>query len=96
MLNEMPTGIPFELKREGDNFNHKILFKQRGWSKECIDWLNYMSYDDRFRKPDGSYYMMHSALTGEYKFHVNNTEFSVDGYVETSNNRYFFEYYGCR
>ena len=96
MKNDMPTGVPFELKRTGDYFSHTILFKQRGWSKQCIDWLNYESYNDRFRKSDGSYYRMHSGITGEHTFYVGNKEISVDGYVETADKKYYFEYYGCR
>ena len=97
MKQSMPTGIPFVLERVENTFSHKILFDQKGWSKKCIDWLNFESYNNRFLKPDGSeYYRMMSAITGEYKFTYKAEEYSVDGFVQTGDRKWFLEFYGCR
>ena len=60
------------------------------------DWLNFMSFDERFRKSDGSFYYLHTALSSETKFYHDNKLYSVDGFVQTEKENFILEYNGCR
>ena len=98
MLQDLPTGVPifYRKNKNKDVFSMEITCNEHGWSRESLDWLNYMSYDERFRKPDGSFYPMKTIISGEHTVTVEGYEYKIDGYVETAAKKYFLEYFGCR
>ena len=95
MSQSLPCGAPFYYSRKNDKFSLTVAIDESGWSYEAQDWLNYMQYDPRFIKPDGTYYTIMTALSGERRITHNGKAWSVDGFVETNNGVYLFEYYGC-
>ena len=94
----MPTGLPMLLSPENNakHFKWEIAGSKHGWSSTAMDWINFMSYDERFKKDDGSYYLMKSAITGEHVEIFPDHAYAVDGYVETSTKKFYLEFYGCR
>jgi len=55
-----------------------------------------MSYNEKFKKDDGSFYPMQTALGGEYKIEHNGKSLEVDGCVQTNSDLFLLEFYGCR
>ena len=89
--------MPFYYRQNDDkSFKFEIAGEKSGWSLECLKWLNFMSYDARFKNPDGGQFLMQCCITGEKLIKINNHEYKIDGYVETTNKIYFLEYFGCR
>ena len=72
----------------------KIGLEPGGWSMESIDWLNFKSFDDILRKPDGTYYKLWTILDQEKTIMHNGRKLTVDGYASTSEGQIFYEYYG--
>ena len=95
MRQVLPCGSPFLFEKNGEYFSFVITRSKTGWSYEAMDWLNYMSFDQRFQKPDGTYYTMFTALTEEHSVKHDSDNFKVDGYIRTETKTYFFEYRGC-
>jgi len=96
MKQALPCGSPFIYKRSGNVFSFQIGASTSGWSWEAQDWLNFMSYDERFLTDDGTYYRMETALTGEHGINHNGDVYYVDGFIKTKNQTFILEYYGCR
>lgn len=97
MKENLPTGLPFYYKQKKcGNFSFEIAASPAGWSLDALDWLNFMSYDARFMKSDGSFYFMQSAITGEYTITTKFGKYAVDGMVNTGDVIYLLEYLGCR
>ena len=97
MMKDLPTGLPFYFRKQRDDtFKFEIAGAKSGWSMEAMDWLNFISYDDRFKTPNGEFYPMVSAITGECSITINNSKYSIDGMVKTPDKIYFLEYFGCR
>ena len=89
--------MPFYYRQNDDGtFKFEIAGRKEGWSMAALKWLNYMSYDARFRKNDREQYTMQCCLTGEKEVKVGKHRYTVDGYVETSSRIYFLEFFGCR
>ena len=94
---DLPTGLPFlYTKLSDDTFEFKIAANKAGWSLSALSWLNYMSYDPRFLRKDGTFYSMQSAITGEYQINHENHRYTIDGVVETERMIYYMEFLGCR
>ena len=97
MMQDLPTGLPFYFRKQaGGNFKFEIAGRKSGWSMEALDWLNHMSYNPLFLRNNGTYYLMLTAITGEYAVRYNGHSYTVDGMVRTENDIYFLEYFGCR
>ena len=97
MKNDLPTGIPFYYKKQfNGSFSFIIAANKSGWSYEALSWLNYMSYDKRFMKKDGSFYNMKSVVTGEVEICCNGHNYKIDGVVECDTATYYLEFMGCR
>jgi len=97
MKQDLPTGIPFYMeKQDNGKFEFKIACSQAGWSHDALDWINFMSYDNKFMKPDGGFYEMISVVTGEHQLIHEGSVYSVDGVVRTPDKTYFLEFFGCR
>jgi len=98
MKQDLPTGLPFYYRRQKDNtFKMEIAGSSSGWSLECLDWLNFMSFDPRFLIQNGKgFHQMFSAVTGEPSVTVGNHVYTVDGMVRTDQCIYYLEYLGCR
>ena len=96
MKKALPTGMPFFYRRNKmDTFDFEFAGSPHGWSKECLEWLSYMSVDPRFKKSDSEQYMMHSAVTGEYEIDINGKKYRVDGVVKTPGRMFLLEFFGC-
>ena len=97
MTQDTPTGIPF-LYEKSDSGDYSRIFatSRKDYSKQSLDFLNWISFDDRFRKNDNEFYTMRCVINGEKKVQTPEGTFRVDGYVETSDTRYCLEFYGCR
>ena len=97
MKQDLPTGLPFYYQKlENGLFKFEIAGSVQGWSLECIDWLNYMSFDARFIHPKGGFYLMVSAITGECSIEIDGHNYTIDGMVKTLKTTFFLEYLGCR
>ena len=97
MKQDLPTGLPFYYRKKADaTFKFEIAGSMSGWSSDAMDWINRMSYDPRFLKPDGTFYDMKSAITSEYTIKTRQGTFTVDGMVKTPSMTYFLEFFGCR
>ena len=97
MQQDLPTGLPFYLERNAlGEFDFKIAGDRNGWSVAALHWLNYMSYDEQFKRPDGTYFPLKCALTSEEKITVGGTVYTVDGVVQTEDEIFFLEFFGCR
>ena len=97
MRMSLPTGMPFYYRKISENkFKFELAGQPYGWSKISLDWLNFMSFDERFKKPDGSFYPMICAITGEYEFRKEGRNFTIDGMVETDTEIFFLEFFGCK
>ena len=89
--------MPFYYRQNDDKtFKFEIAGSKKGWSLEALKWLNFMSFDQRFRNPEGGQYLMHCCITGEKEICVKNRKYKVDGYVKTAEKTYFLEFFGCR
>ena len=97
MMQDLPTGIPFYYEKKSNGcFDFKIASEVTGWSKSCLDWLNFMSRDPRFLKDNGEFYLMESFITGEFEIESANGLYRIDGRVVTNDQVYFLEFFGCR
>ena len=89
--------MPFYYRQNDDgSFKFEIAGSKKGWSIKALKWLNFMSYDERFRKNATEQYPMFCCITGEKEVKINGHHYKVDGYVETSDRIYFLEFFGCR
>ena len=89
--------MPFFYRKNDDkSFKFEIAGNKKGWSLDALKWLNYMSFDYRFKKNDGGFYLMHCCITGERTITIGNHNYKVDGLVETPQKTFFLEFFGCR
>ena len=92
----LPTGLPIYLAKESDGrFNFTIAGEQSGWSASALDWLNYMAFNARFKNGNG-FFKMKSAITGEHTVCVGDSVYTVDGMVQTGEQTWYLEFFGCR
>ena len=96
MRQPLPTGMPFYYRlNSNNNFDFELAGNQANWSTDALKWLSFMSHDKRFKAKDGSKYFLHTAISGEYEIEIEGHNYKVDGMVETPNQKYFLEYFGC-
>ena len=97
MMNDMPVGIPFLLKKKPNgNYTHELATDRKDYSRVSLDFLNYTAYAKEFQTPDGSFYLMRTIVNGEKEVVINGKKYRVDGYVKTPDKEYFIEFHGCR
>ena len=96
-MEAMPIGIPFFYEPKSDGFfSQTFATERKDFSLSCLDWLNYMSDDPRFAKPNGKYYPIRCIVNGEKSVKTSQGTFKVDGYVKTDQQVYLLEFNGCR
>lgn len=86
----------FYRKNENGSFAFEIAGSKHGWSLEALKWLNFMSFDERFRKNQNEQYQMKCSITGEKEVEIEGHRYKIDGVVETPEKTYFLEFFGCR
>ena len=92
----LPTGLPLYLSKLPDGkFKFEIAGERSGWSLTALDWLNYMAFNPRFQNGT-TFFKMKTAITGEQTVRIGDNVYTVDGMVETSDQTYFLEFFGCR
>ena len=89
MAQALPIGLPFFYSKE-DNFKSMLATDSKNWSYECLDFLNYLSYE-RFGGKK-----IQCVITGEKKILTDSGPYHIDGYIEHDGKKYFIEYQGCR
>ena len=96
MTQDTPTGIPFLYeKSDSGDYSRKFATSRKDYSKQSLDFLNWISFDEMFRKNESEFYTMRCVINGEKRVQTPEGTFRVDGYVETSDTRYCLEFYGC-
>ena len=61
-----------------------------------MDFLNWMQFDERFRKNENDFYPMRCIVNGEKEIDTDGKKYRVDGFVETPSQSYCIEFNGCR
>ena len=94
---ETCQGIPFYYEKQKNGTFSKIFATERhDYSQQALDYLNYMQFDERFRKNDSEFYPLQSIVNGEKRIVIGEKSYRVDGYVKTEKDLYCLEFNGCR
>ena len=99
MAQEMPVGRPLYYYRQpNDKFKLEIVGDRKGWSLECLDWLNYCQFLEIMRiGRTNDYAEIISAVHGEVTVNVEGNNLIVDGYCDhPEKGLILFEFLGCR
>ena len=92
----LPTGMPFYYKLNDQNkFDFEFAGNESGWSKNALDWLSFMAWDERFKKNETEKYVLQCAVTGEVELKIDGHDYRVDGFVKTPEKTYILEFLGC-
>ena len=97
MMLDTPTGIPFFYeKMENGSYSKQLATSRKDYSAQALDFINWISFDPKFRKSASQFYTMRSVINGEKKITTPEGVFRVDGYCETPEGQFCLEFYGCR
>ena len=93
MRQNLPNGpgVCYEKNKNG-HFEYKSMMTTSNFSIECIRWLHFMNEQEPFKNVQ----IQHALNRGEKQIQVGNKFYYVDGYCVVENEKFFFEFNGCR